>query len=325
MSRSVRSTASAMASSLAPNKIAGNRRDLMRVVVVRHHEEDSAGVIGAAFEARGATLSTLLYPKEGALPDTRRPAPLLIVGSTPPVHDEGRARAPRGRGRGGRGDRRGPHWAARGRRGGGTGAGVLLRGPAAGRRVRRQGGARGPAGDRLGHDRLGRPRADPAGPVAGVPSRPVRAARRGQRARPQRPGGAGVPPRPASRGPVPPRGRRRPVAAMAGRRGPGGGRGERPGPGPDARANHRRGAGGVRPGRPARRRRAAHRGSRRLARPGPAPAARDPGTAAIVRWNKTGADRQLYSTGQMSAPRNHPSLAFSRSDTLAPSHTSHSM
>src|SRR6516225_7879076 len=65
MSRSVRSTASVMASSLAPNEIAGNRRYLMRVVVVRHHEEDSAGFIGAGFEARGATLSTLLYPKEG--------------------------------------------------------------------------------------------------------------------------------------------------------------------------------------------------------------------------------------------------------------------
>src|SRR6266516_4880547 len=93
MSRSVRSTASVMASSLAPNEIAGNRRDLMRVVVVRHHEEDSAGFIGAAFEARGATLSTLLYPKEGALPDTGGLAHIVMLGSTSSVYDEGEARA----------------------------------------------------------------------------------------------------------------------------------------------------------------------------------------------------------------------------------------
>src|SRR5215467_4180025 len=93
MSRSVRSTASVMASSLAPNEIAGNRRDLMQVVVVRHHEEDSAGFIGTAFEARGATLSTLLYPKEGALPDLAGVAHIVMLGSTSSVYDEGEARA----------------------------------------------------------------------------------------------------------------------------------------------------------------------------------------------------------------------------------------
>ena len=65
----------------------------MRVVVVRHHEEDSAGFIGAAFEARGATLSTLLYPKEGALPDTDGLAHIVMLGSTSSVYDEGEARA----------------------------------------------------------------------------------------------------------------------------------------------------------------------------------------------------------------------------------------
>jgi GMP synthase - Glutamine amidotransferase domain len=65
----------------------------MRVVVVRHHEEDSAGFIGAAFEARGATLSTLLYPKEGALPDTGGLAHIVVLGSTSSVYDEGEARA----------------------------------------------------------------------------------------------------------------------------------------------------------------------------------------------------------------------------------------
>src|SRR5262249_27800289 len=93
MSRSVRSTPSAMASSLAPNEIAGNRRDLMRVVVVRHHEEDSAGFIGDAFAARGATLSTVLYPKEGPLPDLGGLAHIVMLGSTSSVYGEGEARA----------------------------------------------------------------------------------------------------------------------------------------------------------------------------------------------------------------------------------------
>jgi len=65
----------------------------MRVVVVRHHEEDSAGFIGTAFEARGATLSTLLYPKEGALPDLAGVAHIVMLGSTSSVYDEGEAHA----------------------------------------------------------------------------------------------------------------------------------------------------------------------------------------------------------------------------------------
>src|SRR6266851_5269212 len=57
MSRSVRSTAGmgVMRGSLAPNEMCGNRGSFrMRVIVVRHHAEDSAGFIGEAFEARGA-------------------------------------------------------------------------------------------------------------------------------------------------------------------------------------------------------------------------------------------------------------------------------
>ena len=65
----------------------------MRVVVIRHHEEDSAGFIGAAFEARGATLSTLLYPKEGPLPDLAGLAHIVVLGSTSSVYDDGEARA----------------------------------------------------------------------------------------------------------------------------------------------------------------------------------------------------------------------------------------
>src|SRR5215472_16816056 len=93
MSRSVRSTACVMESSLAPNEIAGNRRHRMEVVVVRHHEEDSAGFIGAAFEARGARLSTVLFPKEGPLPDLDGLAHIVLLGFTGSVYDEGEARA----------------------------------------------------------------------------------------------------------------------------------------------------------------------------------------------------------------------------------------
>jgi len=65
----------------------------MQVVVVRHHEEDSAGFIGAAFEARGARLSTILFPKEGPLPDPDGLAHIVLLGSTCSVYDEGEARA----------------------------------------------------------------------------------------------------------------------------------------------------------------------------------------------------------------------------------------
>ena len=65
----------------------------MEVVVVRHHEEDSAGFIGAAFEARGARLSTILFPKEGRLPDLDGVAHNVLLGSTCSVYDEGEARA----------------------------------------------------------------------------------------------------------------------------------------------------------------------------------------------------------------------------------------
>ena len=65
----------------------------MQVVVVRHHEEDSAGFIGAAFEARGARLSTILFPKESALPELDGLVHIVLLGSTCSVYDEGEARA----------------------------------------------------------------------------------------------------------------------------------------------------------------------------------------------------------------------------------------
>src|SRR6266581_834877 len=93
MWRPVRSSARGVASTLAPDEITGNRRDRMRVVVVRHHEEDSAGFIGAAFAARGAELSTVLFPKEGGLPEPHGLAHIVLLGSTCSVYDEGEARA----------------------------------------------------------------------------------------------------------------------------------------------------------------------------------------------------------------------------------------
>ena len=42
---------------------------MRRVVVIRHHEEDSAGFIAAAFEARGAELDVRLFPDDGPLPE----------------------------------------------------------------------------------------------------------------------------------------------------------------------------------------------------------------------------------------------------------------
>jgi GMP synthase-like glutamine amidotransferase len=65
----------------------------MRVAVIRHHEEDSAGFIGDAFAARGADLSTHLFPIQGPLPDLAGLAHIVMLGSTSSVYDDGEARA----------------------------------------------------------------------------------------------------------------------------------------------------------------------------------------------------------------------------------------
>jgi GMP synthase-like glutamine amidotransferase len=41
---------------------------MSRVLIIRHHDVDSAGFIGAAFEARGAELPVHLFPDDGPLP-----------------------------------------------------------------------------------------------------------------------------------------------------------------------------------------------------------------------------------------------------------------
>jgi GMP synthase-like glutamine amidotransferase len=65
----------------------------MRVAVIRHHEEDSAGFIGAAFEARGAELSVCLFPKEGLLPALEDIDHIVVLGAVWSVYDDSPDRA----------------------------------------------------------------------------------------------------------------------------------------------------------------------------------------------------------------------------------------
>jgi GMP synthase-like glutamine amidotransferase len=64
----------------------------MRVIVVRHHAEDSAGLIGAAFEARGAGITTHMFPDEGPLPAAGDADHLIVLGAVPSVYDDGPGR-----------------------------------------------------------------------------------------------------------------------------------------------------------------------------------------------------------------------------------------
>ena len=63
----------------------------MRVVVVRHHEEDSAGFIGDAFQARGAELSVHMFPRDGPLPEPGGIDHVVLLGATYSVYDDGPA------------------------------------------------------------------------------------------------------------------------------------------------------------------------------------------------------------------------------------------
>src|SRR5260370_21111864 len=65
----------------------------MRVVVIRHHEEDSAGFIGAAFEARGAELTVHMFPEDGPLPEFIGIDHVVVLGAICSVYDDGPARA----------------------------------------------------------------------------------------------------------------------------------------------------------------------------------------------------------------------------------------
>jgi len=58
------------------------------VLVVRHHDIDEAGFIGAAFEARGAELSVHLVPDDGPLPALDGIDHVILLGAVWSVYDE---------------------------------------------------------------------------------------------------------------------------------------------------------------------------------------------------------------------------------------------
>lgn len=60
----------------------------MRVLVVRHHDIDDAGFVGAAFEARGAELAVHLVPDDGPLPALDGVDHVILLGAKWSVYDE---------------------------------------------------------------------------------------------------------------------------------------------------------------------------------------------------------------------------------------------
>jgi GMP synthase-like glutamine amidotransferase len=61
-----------------------------RVIVVRHHDVDSAGFIAAAFEARGAEPSVHLFPDDGPLPELASAGDadhVVVLGAVSSVND----------------------------------------------------------------------------------------------------------------------------------------------------------------------------------------------------------------------------------------------
>ena len=59
----------------------------MRVAVIRHHDVDSAGFVGAAFEACGAELDAFLFPGGGPLPALDDFDHAVVLGSVSSVND----------------------------------------------------------------------------------------------------------------------------------------------------------------------------------------------------------------------------------------------
>ena len=59
----------------------------MRVIVVRHHAEDSPGFIAEAFLARGAEVSVHLFPDEGPLPPVGGADHVVVLGAVNSVYD----------------------------------------------------------------------------------------------------------------------------------------------------------------------------------------------------------------------------------------------
>jgi GMP synthase-like glutamine amidotransferase len=74
-----------------PTQLTTGRRSALRVIVIRHHAEDSAGFIGMAFQARGAELSTHLFPDHDRLPPLGGADHIVVLGASPSVYDDGPA------------------------------------------------------------------------------------------------------------------------------------------------------------------------------------------------------------------------------------------
>jgi GMP synthase-like glutamine amidotransferase len=82
-----------MADSLAPNEMPGNGGTGMRVLVIRHHPEDSPGFIADAFAARGAQVIEHLFQASGALPALDGADHIVVLGAMPSVYDDGAHRS----------------------------------------------------------------------------------------------------------------------------------------------------------------------------------------------------------------------------------------
>jgi GMP synthase-like glutamine amidotransferase len=59
----------------------------MRVLVIRHHDVDTAGFIADAFGARGAEIAMHLFPDEGPLPALDDVDHIVVMGSVSSVND----------------------------------------------------------------------------------------------------------------------------------------------------------------------------------------------------------------------------------------------
>ena len=61
----------------------------MRVIVIRHHAEDSPGFVADAFTERGAELHTHLFPGDGELPGLDGADHVVVLGAIPSVYESG--------------------------------------------------------------------------------------------------------------------------------------------------------------------------------------------------------------------------------------------
>jgi GMP synthase-like glutamine amidotransferase len=59
----------------------------MRVLIIRHHDIDSAGFIADAFQARGAELAVHLFPGDGPLPAFAGVDHVVVLGAVSSVND----------------------------------------------------------------------------------------------------------------------------------------------------------------------------------------------------------------------------------------------